>query len=76
MIKFFCDRCLAEVESMDSLVVFTIEVTERPNRSVWDWQGEVCQDCYEAMREEISAHVLSFSSEEGRRRSSLRKVTS
>lgn len=76
MVKFFCDRCLAEVENMDSLVVFTIDVTERPNRPVWNWQSEVCRDCYEAMREEIGSRVLSFASEEGRRRASLKKVTS
>jgi len=76
MVKFFCDRCLTEVESMDSLVVFTIDVAERPNRPVWNWQGEVCRDCYEAMREEISSRVLSFASEEVRKRPPLKKVTS
>jgi hypothetical protein len=76
MVKFFCDRCLTEVESQDLLVVFAIDVSERPNRSVWSWQAEVCQDCYEAMREEVTSRITSFSSEEGRRRPALRKVTS
>ncbi len=76
MIKFFCDRCLAEVEGTDSLVEFGVEVTARPNLLVWGWRAEVCRDCYEVMREEVTSGVASFSSEEGKKRSSLRKVTS
>jgi len=75
MVKFFCDRCLAEVEGIDSLVEFAVDVSERPNRPLWGWRAEVCRNCYEAMREEIISRIASFSSEEGRRRPALRKVT-
>ena len=76
MIKFFCDRCQAEVEGMDALVEFSVEVTERPNLSVWGWRAEVCRNCYEAMREEVTSRLASFSFEKDTKRSSLRKVTS
>ena len=75
MVKFFCDRCLTEVEGIESLVEFSIDVTERPNRPVWSWRAEVCRNCYEAMREEVASRIASFSSEEGRKRAPLRRVT-
>ncbi len=74
MVKFFCDRCLREVEDLEALVEFSIEVSERPSRPVWSWRAEVCRDCYEAMRKEVSFHLASFASEEGKKASPLRKV--
>jgi hypothetical protein len=57
MIKIYCDRCGSEVDSLDTLLQFSIEVTEQPNRSTWSWRAEVCQGCYEAMREEITSRI-------------------
>lgn len=63
MVKIFCDRCGNEVESLDALLQFSIEVTEQPNRSAWSWRAEVCQECFEAMKEEISTRVTQPSEE-------------
>ena len=59
MVKVFCDRCNAEVENLDGLLNFSIEVTEQPNRSAWSWRAEVCQECFETMKEEISSRIVS-----------------
>ena len=63
MVKIFCDRCGNEVESLDALLQFSIEVTEQPNRSTWSWRAEVCQECFEAMKEEITTRVTQPSEE-------------
>jgi len=57
MVKVFCDRCNTEVENLDALLNFSIEVTEQPNRTTWSWRAEVCQDCFETMKEEISSRI-------------------
>ena len=57
MVKIFCDRCGTEVDSLDALLQFSLEVTEPPNRSVWQWRAEVCQDCFTTMKEEIAARL-------------------
>ena len=49
MVRYYCDRCGNEVENLDALMEFSIDVTERPNRSLWHWRAEVCQECYEAI---------------------------
>jgi len=59
MVKVFCDRCNAEVDSLDALLNFSIEVTEQPNRSTWSWRAEVCQECFETMKEEISSRIVT-----------------
>jgi len=59
MVKVFCDRCNAEVENLDALLNFSIEVTEQPNRSAWSWRAEVCQDCFQSMKEEISSRIAA-----------------
>lgn len=59
MVKVFCDRCNSEVDNLDSLLNFSIEVTEQPNRSAWSWRAEVCQECYEMMKEEISSRIVA-----------------
>ena len=63
MVKIFCDRCSNEVESLDALLQFSIEVMEQPNRSTWSWRAEVCQECFEAMKEEITTRVTQPSEE-------------
>ena len=57
MVKVYCDRCNTEVDSLDALLQFSIEVTEQPNRTAWSWHAEVCQACFETMKEEITARL-------------------
>jgi hypothetical protein len=76
MVKFFCDRCSAEVENLDALLEFSIDVTERPNQSVWSWRSEVCQDCYESLKEEVHIRIIAPPVVEESRRRSSRKVAS
>ena len=76
MIKFFCDRCSAEVENFDALREFSIEVNERPNRSLWSWRSEVCQECYETLKGEIQQRIVASPSMEENRRKSSRKAAS
>jgi hypothetical protein len=57
MVKIYCDRCNTEVESLDALLQFSIEVTEQPNRTAWSWHAEVCQDCFVAMKDDISSRI-------------------
>jgi hypothetical protein len=57
MVKVYCDRCNTEVDSLDALLQFSIEVTEQPNRTAWSWRAEVCQSCFETMKEEITARL-------------------
>jgi hypothetical protein len=59
MVKVFCDRCNTEVENLDALLNFSIEVTEQPNRSTWSWRAEVCQECFETMKDEISSRIAT-----------------
>lgn len=53
MVKIFCDRCGTEVESLDALLQFAIDVTEQPNRSAWSWRAEICQECFTTIKEEM-----------------------
>lgn len=76
MVKFFCDRCGAEVENLDGLLEFSIEVNERPNRSVWSWRSEVCQECYESLKEEIHARIVAPPLVEANRKKPARRVAS
>ena len=57
MVKVYCDRCNTEVDSLDALLQFSIEVTEQLNRTAWNWRAEVCQACFETMKEEITARL-------------------
>ena len=76
MVKFFCDRCGVEVENLDALFEFSIDVTERPNRSVWNWRSEVCQDCYEALKEEVLNRIVTPPAVEENRKKPARRVAS
>src|SRR5688500_34190 len=49
MVRLCCDRCGNEVESLDALLEFTLDVTERPSRSLWHVRNELCQECYEVL---------------------------
>lgn len=74
MVKFFCDRCGNEVEGLDALLEFSISVAERPSRSLWSWRGEVCQDCYGQMKEEISNRILPPPPSEENKKKGMRKA--
>jgi hypothetical protein len=76
MVKFFCDRCGAEVENLDALLELSIDVTERPNHSVWSWHTEVCRECYELLKEEINTRIMSPPVAEENRRRGARKAAS
>jgi hypothetical protein len=76
MVKFFCDRCGSEVENLDALLEFSIEVSERPNRSVWNWRAEVCQECCESMKEDINNRIIVPPVIEETKKKPLRKAAS
>jgi hypothetical protein len=76
MVKFFCDRCGNEVDNLDALLDFSIEVTERPNRSLWNWRAEVCQECYEALKDELSSRLAPPPSAEENKKKGIRKAPS
>jgi hypothetical protein len=75
MVKFYCDRCGNEVENLDALLEFSIDVTERPNRSIWNWRAEVCQECYETLKEELISRIAPPPSTEENKKKGVRKVT-
>jgi hypothetical protein len=75
MVKFYCDRCGNEVESLDALLELTLEVTERPNRSLWHVRTEICQECYEGLKEEISSRITPPPTTEDSKKKAVRKVT-
>lgn len=75
MVKFFCDRCGNEVESLDALLEFSIGVVERPSRSLWSWRGEVCQECYGHMKEEIITRILPSPTTEDNKKKGMRKIS-
>ncbi|MBI3245920.1 MAG: hypothetical protein HYZ50_05380 [Deltaproteobacteria bacterium] len=76
MVKFFCDRCGAEVEQLDELLDFSLEVNERPNHSIWNWRAEVCRGCYELLKEELHQRLIAPATVEESRKKAVRKVVS
>jgi len=75
MVKFFCDRCGNEVENLDTLLELSIDVAERPNRSQWHVRVEICQECYETLKEEISNRLSPSPGTEENKKKGVRKVT-
>jgi hypothetical protein len=75
MVKFFCDRCGNEVENLDALLDLSIDVTERPNRSQWHVRAEICQECYETLKEEISSRLSPSQGTEENKKKGVRKAT-
>ncbi len=55
MVRYYCDRCNAEVESPDDLIEIAIEGRERPNYAAWNLRSELCRTCFEAAREQLTA---------------------
>ncbi|MGH7819900.1 MAG: hypothetical protein ACREQ9_09015 [Candidatus Binatia bacterium] len=66
MVRFYCDRCNAEVDGPDDLIEVVFEGRERPNLAAWSWRSEMCRSCYEALKESVG--TLVGSSEEGKRK--------
>ena len=52
MVRFFCDRCEAEVESQQDLTAFTSEVGDGAV-SAWRNKRELCQKCVDEAKEMI-----------------------
>ncbi|MBI3757618.1 MAG: hypothetical protein HY267_06545 [Deltaproteobacteria bacterium] len=76
MVKFFCDRCGVEVENLDALLELAIDVTERPNRLVWNWRAEVCQECLDTLKDEINTHIVAPPVVEENKRKGARRAAS
>ena len=53
MIRFYCDRCDAEVETQQDLVAFTSEVGDAIMSS-WRTRRELCQKCLEEAKDLIT----------------------
>ncbi len=75
MVKFYCDRCGNEVENLDALLELSLDVTERPNRSLWHVRTEVCQECYETLKEEITSRLVPPLGTEESKKKGVRKAT-
>lgn len=50
MVRFYCDRCEAEVETQQDLTAFTSEVGDGVLSS-WRNRRELCQKCLEEAKE-------------------------
>ncbi len=75
MVKFFCDRCGNEVETLDALLELSLDVTERLNRSLWHVRIEVCQECYETLKEEITPRLTPPPGTEENKKKGVRRTT-
>jgi hypothetical protein len=53
MVRFFCDRCDAEVETQQDLTAFTSEVGDGVLSS-WRTRRELCQKCLDEAKELVS----------------------
>jgi hypothetical protein len=53
MVRFFCDRCEAEVESQQDLTAFTSEVGDGVMSS-WRTRRELCQRCLDEAKELVA----------------------
>jgi len=54
MVRFYCDRCSAEVEGPDDLVEVSVESRERPTLAAWSARAEMCRGCYDSVREAMT----------------------
>jgi hypothetical protein len=54
MVRFYCDRCNAEVDGLDDLVEIRVESRERPTLAAWSPRSEMCRSCYESVREAMT----------------------
>jgi hypothetical protein len=54
MVRFYCDRCNAEVDGPDDLVEVSVESRDRPTLAAWSARSEMCRSCYESVREAMT----------------------
>jgi hypothetical protein len=73
MVRFYCDRCNAEVEGPDELVEVTVESRERPTLAAWNWRSEMCRSCYDSLKD---AMTNLFGSNDDTKRKPVRRATS
>jgi hypothetical protein len=55
MVRFYCDRCNAEVDGPDDLVEISVESRERPTLAAWSARSEMCRSCYDSIREAMTS---------------------
>ena len=53
MVRFFCDRCDAEVETQEDLSTFSSEIGDG-GVSAWRQRRDLCQKCLEEGKEMVS----------------------
>ena len=54
MVRFYCDRCNAEVEGPDELIELSVESRERPSLAAWTVRSEMCRTCYESVKDAMT----------------------
>lgn len=54
MIRYFCDRCEAEVEGQGDLSTFSTETGDLATSTGWRLRREVCQKCLEEGKEMVN----------------------
>jgi hypothetical protein len=59
MVRFYCDRCNAQVDEPDDLVELSAESRERPMLAAWSARSEMCRSCYDSVREAITSLLAS-----------------
>ena len=55
MVRFYCDRCNAEVDGPDDLLEVSVESRERPTLAAWSARSEMCRNCSDSIREAITS---------------------
>lgn len=55
MVRYYCDRCNAEVEGPDDMIEIAIEGRERPNLALWSSRAEMCRACFDQVKDQIAA---------------------
>ena len=73
MVRFYCDRCNAEVEGPDDLIEVTVESRERPSLAAWSARSEMCRTCYESVKDSM---VNLFGSNDEAKRKPVRRASS
>ena len=54
MVRFYCDRCNAEVEGPDELIEVSVESRERPSLAAWTVRSEMCRSCFDSVKEAMT----------------------
>jgi len=56
MVRYFCDRCDAEVETHQDLTSFTSEVGDGVMSTSWRTKRDLCTKCLEEVKELVSKY--------------------